>query len=39
VIKRAAGGSGPAEINVDFKKILAGKEPDVELLHRTKGEN
>jgi polysaccharide biosynthesis/export protein len=33
VIKRAAGGSGPTEINVDFKKILAGKEPDVELLH------
>jgi polysaccharide export outer membrane protein len=33
VVKRAAGGSGPAEITVDFKKILAGKEPDVELRH------
>ena len=33
VIKRAAGGSGPTEITVDFKKILAGKEPDVELRH------
>jgi polysaccharide biosynthesis/export protein len=31
LIKRAAGGSGPSEITVDFKKILAGKEPDVEL--------
>lgn len=33
VVKRAAGGAGPAEITVDFKKILAGKEPDVELRH------
>ncbi len=32
LIKRAAGGAGaPAEITVDFKKILAGKEADVEL--------
>lgn len=32
LIKRAAGGAGaPTEITVDFKKILAGKEPDVEL--------
>ncbi|HEY7213183.1 MAG TPA: polysaccharide biosynthesis/export family protein [Thermoanaerobaculia bacterium] len=32
LIKRAAGAAGaPAEITVDFKKILAGKEPDVEL--------
>jgi polysaccharide export outer membrane protein len=31
LIKRAAGGSGPPEITVDYKKILAGKEPDVEL--------
>jgi polysaccharide biosynthesis/export protein len=30
LIKRAGTG-GPAEITVDFKKILAGKEPDVEL--------
>jgi polysaccharide export outer membrane protein len=30
LIKRA-GGSGPPEITVDYKKILAGKEPDVEL--------
>jgi polysaccharide biosynthesis/export protein len=33
-IKRAAGAngtSGPGEINVDYKKILAGKEPDLEL--------
>ncbi|HEV8583288.1 MAG TPA: polysaccharide biosynthesis/export family protein [Thermoanaerobaculia bacterium] len=33
LIKRAAGASGPPEITVDFKKILAGKEPDVELRH------
>jgi polysaccharide export outer membrane protein len=33
VIRRAAGGGGPAEITVDFKKVLAGKEPDVELRH------
>jgi polysaccharide export outer membrane protein len=32
LIKRAAeSGGGPTEITVDFKKILAGKEPDVEL--------
>lgn len=32
LIKRAAGGAGaPTEITVDFKKILAGKESDVEL--------
>src|SRR5262245_55663147 len=30
LIKRAGAGE-PAEITVDFKKILAGKEPDVEL--------
>ena len=30
LIKRD-GRSGKAEINVDYKKILAGKEPDVEL--------
>jgi polysaccharide biosynthesis/export protein len=33
MIKRAAAGSGPPEITVDFKRILAGKEPDVELRH------
>jgi polysaccharide biosynthesis/export protein len=31
LIKRAARTEGPAEVTVDFKKILAGKEPDVEL--------
>jgi polysaccharide export outer membrane protein len=32
LIKRAArADGGPAEINVDYKRILAGKEPDVEL--------
>ena len=31
LIKRAARGDGPPEVTVDFKKILAGKEPDVEL--------
>lgn len=32
LIKRAAGPSGgPQEITVDYNKILAGKEPDVEL--------
>ncbi len=31
LIKRAVNADGPAEINVDYKKILAGKEPDVEL--------
>ncbi len=30
-IKRAAGTSGPRELTVDYKKILAGKEPDLEL--------
>lgn len=30
-IKRAAGSSGPGELTVDYKKILAGKEPDLEL--------
>ena len=34
LIKRAAVGSaGPEEITVDYKKIVAGKEPDVELRH------
>jgi polysaccharide biosynthesis/export protein len=31
LIKRASGSTGPQEITVDFKKILAGKEADVEL--------
>jgi polysaccharide export outer membrane protein len=31
LVKRAAHGDGPAEITVDYKKILAGKEPDVDL--------
>jgi polysaccharide export outer membrane protein len=31
LIKRSAGAAGPAEITVDFRKILAGKESDVEL--------
>ena len=32
LIKRAAAGSaGPQEITVDYKRIVAGKEPDVEL--------
>ncbi|MEA2602891.1 MAG: polysaccharide biosynthesis/export protein VpsN [Acidobacteriota bacterium] len=31
LIKRAAGGSGPSDLTIDFKKILAGKEIDVEL--------
>jgi polysaccharide export outer membrane protein len=31
LIKRAARGEGPAEVTVDFNRILAGKEPDVEL--------
>lgn len=30
-IKRAAGTSGPRELTVDYKKIIAGKEPDLEL--------
>lgn len=33
LIKRAAGAAGPAEVAVDFKKVLDGKEPDVELGH------
>ncbi|HEV7509709.1 MAG TPA: polysaccharide biosynthesis/export family protein [Thermoanaerobaculia bacterium] len=31
LVKRANGTSGPREITVDYKKILAGKEPDLEL--------
>lgn len=31
LIKRPAGTSGPQELTVDYKRILAGKEPDVEL--------
>src|SRR5947209_5254992 len=31
LVKRASGSSGPREIFVDYKKILAGKEPDLEL--------
>jgi polysaccharide export outer membrane protein len=31
LVKRAAHGDGPAEITVDYKRILAGKEPDVDL--------
>jgi polysaccharide biosynthesis/export protein len=31
LIKRSVGTAGPAEITVDFRKILAGKESDVEL--------
>ena len=31
LIKRATHTDGPAEITVDYKKILAGKEPDVDL--------
>jgi polysaccharide biosynthesis/export protein len=33
LVKRAGRTDGPAEFNVDYKKILAGKEPDVELRH------
>jgi polysaccharide biosynthesis/export protein len=33
LIKRAGSTDGPSEITVDYKKILAGKEPDVELRH------
>ena len=33
LIKRADATDGPSEITVDYKKILAGKEPDVELRH------
>lgn len=33
LIKRADAADGPSEITVDYKKILAGKEPDVELRH------
>jgi polysaccharide export outer membrane protein len=31
LVKRAAHGDGPAEITVDYKRILAGSEPDVDL--------
>jgi polysaccharide export outer membrane protein len=31
LVKRAVRGDGPAEITVDYKKILAGKESDVDL--------
>jgi polysaccharide export outer membrane protein len=31
LVKRAANTGGPQELTVDYKKILAGKEPDVEL--------
>ena len=31
LIKRAAGTSGAREITVNYKKIVAGKEPDIEL--------
>ena len=31
LVKRADTASGPRELTVDYKKILAGKEPDVEL--------
>ena len=31
LVKRASGASGPRELTVDYNKILAGKEPDVEL--------
>lgn len=31
LVKRAKGASGPTEITVDYKRILAGKEPDLEL--------
>jgi polysaccharide biosynthesis/export protein len=31
LIKRATGANGPQEISVDYKKIVAGKEPDLEL--------
>ncbi|MBW8875444.1 MAG: polysaccharide biosynthesis/export family protein [Acidobacteria bacterium] len=31
LIKRSPGASGPRELTVDFNRILAGKEPDVEL--------
>lgn len=31
LIKRAERSGGPQEVTVDYKKILAGKEPDVEL--------
>jgi len=33
LVKRAAHGDGPPEVTVDYKKIIAGKEPDVELRH------
>jgi polysaccharide export outer membrane protein len=31
LIKRADPGDGPAEVLMDYKRVLAGKEPDVEL--------
>jgi polysaccharide export outer membrane protein len=31
LVKRASGAGGSREITVDYKKILAGKEPDIEL--------
>jgi polysaccharide export outer membrane protein len=31
LIKRGLRADGPQEINVDFKRILAGKEPDIDL--------
>ncbi len=31
LIKRAVNADGPPELNVDYKKILAGKQPDVDL--------
>jgi polysaccharide export outer membrane protein len=33
LVKRAGRLDGPPEFTVDYKKILAGKEPDVELRH------
>jgi polysaccharide biosynthesis/export protein len=33
LVKRAGRTDGPTEFTVDYKKILAGKEPDVELRH------
>jgi polysaccharide export outer membrane protein len=31
LIKRAVNADGPSELDVDYKKILAGKQPDVDL--------
>lgn len=33
LVKRAGRTDGPPELTVDYKKILAGKEPDIELRH------